>query len=308
MKHHRKIEHIKILPGMKAKDLVAAMSGCVFGAGRIAKAAEIYNEMLSDKDCTIFFGVAGAMVPAGMRQILIDMLKSSYIDVFVCTGATLTHDLVEALGNNHFIGTANVDDSKLNKKGIDRIYESYMPNEVYEDMEDFFNKNFDKLASCKDITEFLWQIGALLKSESILKVCADRKIPIFAPAIADSGIGLMMYNKIAAGKKVEVSAFGDMKRIMDIAWKTKKPGVFYVGGGVPKNYIQQAMQLCPHSAAYGIQISIDSPQYGGSSGAELREGISWGKMSPGGKFTDVYCDSTIALPLIYSAVVGMKRK
>ena len=56
-------------------------------------------------------------------------------------------------------------------------------------------------------------------------------------------------------------------------------------------------------AQFGVQIKTDDASYGGSTGAPLKEGISWGKMSSQGKFVDVICDSTIALPLIYSYVL-----
>jgi len=122
---------------------------------------------------------------------------------------------------------------------------------------------------------------------------------VFCPAIADSGIGLMIWNNIAKGKKTDINAFEDMKEILDIAWTCKKAGVIYIGGGVPKNYIQQAMQFSK-GANYGVQITMDRPEPGGSSGAELKEGISWGKMDSKGRFVDVICDATIALPIIYS--------
>ena len=93
----------------------------------------------------------------------------------------------------------------------------------------------------------------------------------------------MIWNHLAKGENVEVKAFEDLKDILKIAWDSKKAGVIYLGGGVPKNYIQQAMQFSPNSASYGIQITMDRPESGGSSGAELREGISWGKMSKEGK-------------------------
>ena len=89
--------------------------------------------------------------------------------------------------------------------------------------------------------------------------------------------------------------------MMKLSWTAKKTGVIYLGGGVPKNYIQQAMQFSK-GATYGIQITMDRPEPGGSSGAELREGISWGKMQEQGQFVDVICDTTIALPLIWAAV------
>ena len=299
------VKQMDISPGINVKELVKQMSSSgVFGAGRIAKASLIFKEMINDKDCTVFLGMAGAMVPGGMKNIIIDMLKKNYVNVLVTTGANLTHDMIEALGYHHYQGSANADDKKLNDEKIDRIYESYMPNEVYEKLEDFFNKNFNKLKEQRNIKEFLWMLGSLMPDNkpSVLRTCYEKKIPIFCPAIADSGIGLMIWNHLAKGENVEVKAFEDLKDILKIAWDSKKAGVIYLGGGVPKNYIQQAMQFSPNSASYGIQITMDRPESGGSSGAELREGISWGKMSKEGKFVDVICDVTIALPLIYGSL------
>ena len=297
------VKQMDVKPGMNVSDLVKEMSASgVFGAGRIGRASNIMRKMFDDKDCKVFLGQAGAMVPGGMKNILVDMLQRGYIDVFVTTGATLTHDLVEALGFHHYQGNSGVDDAKLHKEKYDRIYESLMPNEVYEKLEDFFVQHFDEFAKCKNIKEFLWKIGEFTPNQnSILRVCYEKKIPIFCPAIADSGIGLMIWGRIASGKKINIDVFDDMREIIDIAWTSKKNGVVYIGGGVPKNFIQQSMQFSK-GASYGVQITTDRPEPGGSSGAELREGISWGKMEHDGEFVDVYCDATIALPLIYASL------
>jgi len=298
----KKVKQIDIKKDMKVSELIEEMSESgVMGAGSLAKASKIFKKMTEDKDCKVFLGLAGAMVPGGMKNIIIDLLKNKEIDVFVTTGANITHDLIEALGHNHFQGCPNVNDAELKKKGMDRIYDSFMPNKVYETMEDFFNKNFDKLKG-NNIKEFLWSLGELIEEEnSILKICAKNKIPIFCPAISDSGIGLMIWNNLVKGKKINIDAFDDLKEILDIAWTCKKTGVFYIGGGVPKNYIQQSMQFTK-GASYGIQITMDRPEPGGSSGAELREGISWGKMNEKGEFVNLICDATIALPIIYASV------
>jgi deoxyhypusine synthase len=299
----KKVNHIKVEKEISVNELVGKMrySG-VMGAGKIGKAAEIYSEMINDNECRIFLGVAGALVPGGMREILIDMLENGKISVLVCTGATLTHDLVEALGFSHFQGHHMLNDKELHDKGFDRIYDSLMPNEVYEKLELFFKDNSSQFERKMNITEFLNLLGSLISERSILKTCHDKKIPIFCPAIADSGIGLMIWGLLNKHKNIEVLAFDDLKLILDIAWTCKKPGIIYLGGGVPKNYIQQAMQFSPNQAFYGIQITMDRPEPGGSSGAELREGISWGKLNEKAHFVDVICDVTIALPLIWAGV------
>jgi len=239
-----------------------------------------------------------------MRNILIDVLNTGKIKVFVTTGAMLTHDLVEALGYHHYKGSARVDDAELQKKGIDRMFDSFMPNNVYEGMEDFFTKHFDEIFKEKmSIKQFIHQLGSMVPKDkpSILRSCFEKNIDIYCPAISDSGIGLMIWGHLAKNKKVDVQVFDDLKDILNTAWDAKKSGFIYLGGGVPKNFIQQAMQFSK-GAAYGVQVTMDRPEPGGSSGAELREGISWGKLNEKANFTDVICDVTIALPLIWSAV------
>lgn len=296
------VKHIETKQGMKVNELVKEMqlSG-VFGAGRLAETADIAESMIKDKDCKVFLGIAGAMVPGGMRQIIIDLLEAGWVDVFVTTGACLTHDLVEALGYNHYIGTSRADDRELNKKGIDRIYDSYMPDEAYKGLEEFLQKVFGEIKKEKmNIKEFLWEIGKRVDKKSILRICYEKKIPVFCPAIADSGIGLQAWNFLQKNN-LDVSAFDDLKEIMDIAWTAKKTGVIYIGGGVPKNYIQQAMQLTK-GASYAVQITTDRPEAGGSSGAQLKEGMSWGKLNKEARFVNLICDATIALPIITAAL------
>jgi deoxyhypusine synthase len=298
-----KIIPISTKKDMKVSELVEQMSNAGFGARNIGKASKILREMISDKECKIFFGVAGAMVPAGMKKIIIDMLERGRISCFVTTGANLTHDMIEALGENHY--QCDVwDDREFNDRGYDRMHNVFMKSSVYEKLEKFFIENWEKLKEAKNITSLLEKIGEILpgNEKSILKTCYEKKIPIFCPSLADSGMGLMIWGRLMEGKKIGIDAFDDMKNIIDLAWCSEKNGVIYVGGGVPKNFIQQALQFSK-GATYGIQITTDRAENGGSSGAPLVEGISWGKMKKTGKFVDVFCDATIALPLICASVL-----
>jgi len=298
----RKVNPIKIKKGMKASELVDEMKDSGFGAGAIHRASEIMENMFSDKECKVFFGLAGAMVPAGMKKVIIEVLDNT--DVLVVTGATLTHDLIEALGDSHYLIDRPFDDEKLNKEGLDRMYNVVMKNAVYEKLEDFFESNWDEFKKCNTLKDLIWKMGELCpgtQENCILKKCFEKRIPVFCPALADSGIGLMIWGKKAAGKEISIDAFEDMKEIIDIAWTAKKSGVLYVGGGTPKNFIQQSLQFSK-GADYGIQITTDRVEPGGSSGAPLNEGISWGKLNPEANFVDVSCDATIALPLIVASV------
>jgi len=299
----KKVEHIKISKEMKVNDLILAMGKAgVMQAGKLALAVDILEEAINDKECKVFFGLAGAMVPGGMKEIILDLINNKWIDVMVTTGANLTHDLGESLGYEHYQGDENMDDNKLRKEGYNRIYNSLMPNEIYIGLEKFIKGNFDELSKAKNIKEFLNILGKLAPENTIVNACYKNNIPLFCPALADSGIGLMVWGQIAQGKTTDVNAFDDLKEILDISWTSRKSAVWYVNGGVPKNYIQQAMQLSPKKAVYGVQITTDREESGGSSGAKLKEGLSWDKMSEKAKFVDVSLDSTVALPLITAAL------
>ncbi len=296
------IKSIKLKKEMKVSELVEQMAEAGFGARKIGIASEIAKEMFSEKDCTIFLGLAGAMVPAGMKQIIIDLINNNKINVLVTTGANLTHDLIEALGDQHY-HCDTWDDEEFHKKGYDRIYNVLMKTQVYEKLENFFEQNWEQLNKSKNIKELIETIGNILpeNSNSILKSCSKNKIPIYCPALADSGIGLMIWGRLASGKKISIDAFEDMKEIIDTAWTSEKKGIIYIGSGTPKNFIQQSLQFSS-GANYGIQITTDNAESGGSSGAPLEEGKSWGKLKTDARFVDVKCDATIALPLIFNDI------
>jgi len=297
-----KVRHITPEKEMKVSQLVEQMKDAGFGARNLGQASQIFKEMLQDKDCKIFFGVAGAMVPGGMKKIIIDMISGGRISALVTTGATLTHDMIESLGGTHY-QCDFWDDKDFQDKGYDRMHNVFMKSKVYEILEKFFIENWQKFQETRNITTFLRKIGEFLpeKEESILRICYEKNIPIFCPGIADSGIGLMIWGRLMEGRKIEIDTFDDMKEIIDLAWTSEKNGVIYVGGGIPKNFIQQSMQFSK-GATYGIQITTDRAESGGSSGAPLAEGVSWGKMKKNGKFADVFCDATIALPLLWMSV------
>ncbi|MBS3099386.1 deoxyhypusine synthase family protein, partial [Candidatus Pacearchaeota archaeon] len=300
-----KVKPIKLSEGQTIKDLVSQMKHAGFGARKIGLASEIVNKMFSDSECKVFFGLAGAMVPAGMKQIVIDLIRGKKIDVLVTTGANLTHDLAEALGEEHY-HCDEWDDDKLHELGYDRMFNVLMKNEVYIKLENFFEKNWEKLNKAGTIKEFLYLAGSVLAEEkvvndSILMACYENDVKLFCPALANSGIGLMIWGRKVAGKNIEIDAFEDMKEIIDLAWTSKKSGVVYVCGGEPKNFIQQSLQFSK-GADYGVQITTDTPAGGGSSGAPLEEGKSWGKLKKEATFVDVCCDATIAMPLIFGSL------
>lgn len=298
--------HIK--PGMTVNELVNAMGKAgAYNGGALFRAVNIYEQMLRDTAATKFFGLAGAMVPAGMGGIVSDLMKNGHIDVLVSTGANLTHDIIEAIGCRHFHGNAFCNDIELRHDEINRIYDVYLPNDAFEHFETFMQEVFGTLEpeSTISISALLRHLGSHLKS-GILHTAAGKNIPVYCPAVQDSMVGLQ-YWLFSQTNKVTVDAFADMPSLMDICFTTKKAGALLIGGGVPKNFILQSMLMTPNGFDYAVQLTGDRPDLGGLSGATLDEARSWGKITEEAQAVTVYGDATITFPVLVAAALERIR-
>lgn len=287
-----KVEPVKARKGMKVSELLEAFSLSAFNARRLGEAGKLWRKMLED-DAFIFLTLAGAMVPAGMRKILEIVLSNGFVNSIILTGANIVHELCEALGFSHEIGSEKVDDSELSEMDINRIYDVFVPTSAFVAVEEFLSKLFGQLSGNVSSYEILWEIGKNLKN-SFLSLAFERRIPVFCPTLHDSiaGLHLMLY-----GKKVVLDYKKDMEKIIELCSQKKKFGIVIIGGGVPKNFALQAM-LLSEGFDYAIQITTDSPQFGGLSGATLEEAKSWCKLKSDAKAVTVYCDATIAFPML----------
>ncbi|AGB01096.1 deoxyhypusine synthase [Methanoregula formicica] len=297
------VTQLHVKPKMTVNELVVAMSEAgAYNGGSLARAADIWEQMLKDREATKFFGLAGAMVPAGMGGIVSDLIRAGHIDVLVSTGANLTHDIIEAIGCHHFHGTAFCNDIELRHDEINRIYDVYLPNDAFEHFEEFMQEVFGQLepGSTISISGLLEHIGKNTKS-GILHTAARNKIPVYNPAVQDSMIGLQ-YWLFSQTNKITVDAFADMQSLMDRCFTATKAGAMLVGGGVPKNFILQSMLMTPNGFTYAIQLTGDRPDLGGLSGATLDEARSWGKITEDAQAVTVYGDATITLPVLAAAV------
>jgi deoxyhypusine synthase len=296
------IKALDVVEDMSVCELVEGFSGCAFGAGRLAVATDIYREMLDDAECRVFFGLAGAMVPAGMRNIISGEIRREHIDVLVTTGANIVHDIIEALGLSHFKGSDVVSDVELHECEINRIYDVFLPEHYFAEFEEWLQNNvFLKLPQVVSIRELCSQIGEQLDdTNSILKCAFDKNVPVFCPAVQDSILGLQAWLHKQTNK-FTIDALADMQELIDLCYDAKRTGAFIVGGGVPKNFILQSMLVTPKDFDYAIQLTMDRPETGGLSGATLDEARSWGKIGEHAKSITVYSDATITLPLIVAA-------
>jgi len=295
------IVQARIEYNMSVSQLIDSLAGCGFGAGRLSEAVDIYREMVNDKECTKFFGFAGAMVAAGMRNIVSDLIRNKEIDILVTTGANIVHDILESMGLRHYRGSEINDDIALKHNSINRIYDVFVPEEHFSMFEEKLQTIFNILPNKLSISELLSYIGKNLDDDdSILKSAYDMKIPVYCPAISDSILGLQAW-LYKQKHKLEVDVFADMRELIDKCYEAKRCGTLIVGGGVPKNFILQCMLVTPKCFDYAIQLTMDRPETGGLSGATLHEARSWGKVGENARTVTVYSDATITLPIIIAA-------
>lgn len=301
-----KVRQLEIGEGMSVEALVDGMVHCGFGARRLANACRIYGDMLSG-EYTKFFALSGAMVPAGMRNIVSDLIRRGHINVLVTTGANLVHDIVESFGF-HCIGSPEADDAALRAEGVSRIYDVFLRDEDFIHFEEVMQSILPDTPRPISGAELMKHLGSQISdSSSILRSASDLGVPVFCPALSDSMIGLQAWLH-SQSKRIIVDAFADIKEIVDICYESHESGIVIIGGGVPKNFALQSMLVTPKSFDLAIQLTTDTPENGGLSGATLSEAISWGKLSANARYVTVYGDATITFPIMVAATLGRLKK
>ena len=305
-----------VVPAENVGNLLAGMAKTGFQGRRLGESVEAWASMIRDPDCTIFLGLSGAMIPACMQRVLWELAGRSYFDVLVSTGANIFHDTCEHLGVRHYQGHHHADDADLFSRGIDRIHDIYAYEKGFRAVDRRIADFAKGIAPFRGSSrEFIERLGRHLRKEapqarSLVTTCVEKGIPIFIPALADSSIGIGLVMARQGGAVVDVDQIADVEEITSMVEGSKRTGVVYIGGGVPKNFIQQTQvvaslhdqDLGGHD--YAIQYTTDAPHWGGLSGCTFEEAVSWGKESPTSSKVQVFCDATIALPLVTSALVA----
>lgn len=301
------VEHFRVKRRMTAAGVVRAMSKMGLGAGELGRAYDALNEMRLDRKCIKFMGVAGAVIPAGLRSLIAHMAKHGYMDALVLTGAGVTHDLMEGLGERPSLLRADRSDEELLSKGVHRIYDIAVKRSSYTRLESFVKRILRSMAPGSYGTYRLIEaLGSAIKDPgSIVKQCLSSHIPVYSPGIVDSVLGSQIWARSQGRVKIDV--LEDMNHIVDKAWSSKRAGALFLGGGVPKHFILLAAHTAGRPLSYAVQITMDRPEHGGLSGAKLQEAVSWRKLLPGAKRADLICDASIALPLLVAALEERKK-
>jgi len=297
-----------------AASVLERMEGTAFQGRQLGRAFFAWKAMLQDR-CSILMGMSGAMVPAGMRRLVVYLIQNRLIDCLVSTGANFFHDVHETRGFFHYQGSPATDDVALADNLIDRMYDVLADEAKFREHDQWIGNFAASLDQSRPYTtrEFLYLLGCELaktaKEDGIVSAAAKANVPLFCPAVGDSSIGIgIAVNRYAGKNRLMFDVVGDVLEITRIVAQAPDTGVLYFGGGTPKNYVQQTevvaiiMNTGKEGHKYAVQVVTDAPHWGGLSGCTFEEAQSWGKIHRDAMMVDCHCDSTIAMPLLVSGL------
>jgi deoxyhypusine synthase len=312
----RTIEHVDITRHNPVP-LVEAMRHMAYSARDLARAADIYDRMLRERECGVILCLAGSLVSAGLKKVFVDMVRNRMVDCIVSTGANIVdQDFFEGLGFRHYLAPerlkAGLDDDKLRDLHVDRIYDTLIDEDELRICDETTRQIADGLPPrAYSSREFIREMGAYLAEhgktpDSIVLAAHEQDVPIFCPAFSDcsAGFGLVAHQHARADQpKVSIDSVKDFYELTQLKIHNPTTGIFMIGGGVPKNFTQDIVVAAeilgedPPMHKYAVQVTVADVRDGALSSSTLKEASSWGKVDT--VFEQmVYSEATLAVPLI----------
>jgi len=308
MMPHRQVKQMELSSPMTLGQLVKQYEGAgVLGAGRLARAVRIVRSMFQSPGCRVFLALAGPMVAGGLRHIIADLVRTRRVHIIVTNGANIVHDVLEALGGRHLVGSMLADDRQLAEKQLGRAGDVFVETKAFERLEEATHTFLEKIPEERrreglSPSELAAELGRQLEDpHSILRQAYLNEVPIFCPGILDSmlGLHLALFGQL---HPLRLNGLKDMKLLYDQVHEVEEVGAIILGGGLPKHFTLGATIL-RGGLDYAVQITTARDEDGSLSGAKLKEGISWSKVKPTASFETVIGDATLLFPLLIGAAL-----
>jgi deoxyhypusine synthase len=296
-------------------------------AAQVAAGAKALEKMARDQRCIRFLTVSGAMTVGKMDLVICDMIESGLIHAISCTGALMAHGLVSSIGLKHYKYNPKYDDTELARRRLNRVTDTLEPETNLDTVEEVIGKVVEAIDGKQSLSPTILNrlIGKHLaenypNDRGILKSAYLRGVPVFVPAFVDSELGNDIYihniKRQRRGKKpILIDLELDSKELIKLVTKAKRFGIFTIGGGVPRNNVQNVAPLIeiinerigsnlpPRRFTYGIRICPDRPHFGHLSGCTYSENESWRKAVKNGVYAEIQADATQVWPFLVKYVM-----
>jgi deoxyhypusine synthase len=313
------VEHIDIIRMRGGVPLVEAMGPMAFSSRDLSRAAGIYDRMLRDRERGVILCLAGFLVSAGLKKVIVDVVRNNIVDAIVSTGANVVDwDFFESLGFRHYAAPeefkSGMRDSALREMAIDRIYDTFIDEKNLHSCDETTQRIFDSMElgtyssrqSFREFGRYLERQGGPRCGDSIVYEASKRDVPIFCPAFSGCSAGFVLVHHLhSRDGKPHVAWDGgkDFYELTQLKMKAKDTGLIMVGGSMPKNFAQDivlSVEVLGHDAPshqYAVQVTVADLRDEALSSSTLKEASSWGKLDTAYEQT-VYAEATLALPLI----------
>ena len=278
-----------------------------FESRNLADGLDILTVMMKDNDCQKFLSFVGAIISTGLRGIIKDMIKNKWFNTVITTCGALDHDIARHF-SNYNEGSFTLDDVMLTKENIHRLGNVLVPMDSYgplieEKMQLFLEEEYNKGTREMSTEDICKMIGSHLGEDSFLYWASKNDIKVIVPGIVDGAVGsqIWMFTQKHADFKLNITK--DADTLSGIVFKAKKSGALMLGGGISKHHTLWWNQY-RDGLDFAVYITTAQEFDGSSSGALVREAISWGKVTQNAKQTTIHAEITTALPFLYSALLS----
>jgi deoxyhypusine synthase len=274
-----------------------------FQATHLSKAITIIDKMIKD-NVTIYLGYTSNMVTSGLRDIFRYLAEHKKVDVIVTTAGGIEEDIIKCLGNFK-LGEFSASGELLNKNGINRAGNIFIPNSRYCEFEDFINPILEKLYEEQKKTGKIISVSELIKilgkeindKSSIYYWAYVNDIKVYCPSLIDGSLGDMIHFFLYEHPDFKIDTAYDIHELNEYTITRKKTGIIILGGGIVKHHILNS-NMMRNGSDYAVYINSGQEWDGADSNARPDEAVSWGKIKKNSESIKVFGDATILFPLI----------
>lgn len=277
-----------------------------FEARNMADSLNILVKMINDKKCLRFVSFVGSVVSTGLRGILKDMIKRKMFDVVITTCGALDHDIAKSYAD-YLQGSFSLDDKDLAKNEFHRLGNVIIPLKNYgplieEKVQAILKKYYDQGTKEMSGNQLCSLLGNNLGKDSFLYWASKNSIPVIVPGIMDGAVGSQLWLFSQKNRDFKMNLLSDSELLSEYIFKAKKSGAMMIGGGISKHHTMWWNQY-RGGLDYAVYVTTAQEYDGSLSGAQVREAISWGKVSQSAKQVTLHAEVTTALPFLYNALL-----